>query len=93
MLCTYQTKRFFQYFKYKLLRAFDHICMEKARYKFLIIINYYNENTMFIDITILTIHPLNSAFNTRDLNFNYLNEHMILNREVIITHELTIVPT
>ena len=35
-------------FKYQLLRAFDHICMEKARYKFLIIIiiiiiiiNYY----------------------------------------------------
>ena len=25
-------------FKYQLLRAFDHICMEKARYKFLIII-------------------------------------------------------
>jgi len=29
-------------FKYQLLRAFDHIRMEKARYKFLIIIiNYY----------------------------------------------------
>ena len=26
-------------FKYQILRAFDHICMEKARYKFLIIIN------------------------------------------------------
>ena len=25
-------------FKYQLLRAFDHICMEKVRYKFLIII-------------------------------------------------------
>ena len=25
-------------FKYQLLRAFGHICMEKARYKFLIII-------------------------------------------------------
>ena len=25
-------------FKYQLLRAFDHICMEKARYEFLIII-------------------------------------------------------
>ena len=25
-------------FKYQLLRAVDHICMEKARYKFLIII-------------------------------------------------------
>lgn len=25
-------------FKYQLLRVFDHICMEKARYKFLIII-------------------------------------------------------
>ena len=37
---------------------------------------------MFIDITILTIHALNSAFNTGDLNFNYLK---ILNREVITT--------
>ena len=28
----------FNFFKYQLSRAFDHICMEKARYKFLIII-------------------------------------------------------
>ena len=27
---------FFQYFKYQLLHAFDHIRMEKAGYKFLI---------------------------------------------------------
>ena len=26
-----------------MLRAFDHIGMEKARYKFLIIINYYSD--------------------------------------------------
>ena len=30
-------------FNYQLLRTFDHICMEQARYKFVIIIicNYY----------------------------------------------------
>ena len=32
-----------RYFTACLLRAFDHICMEKARYSFLIIINYYYE--------------------------------------------------
>ena len=30
-----------------LLRAIDRICMEKARYKFLIIINYYYFLTFF----------------------------------------------
>ena len=29
-------------FEYQLLRAFDHICMEKVRYKFLIIIVIIN---------------------------------------------------
>ena len=28
---------FFLHLKHQLLRAFDHICMEKARYKFLVI--------------------------------------------------------
>ena len=38
---------------------------------------------MFVDISILINHPLNSAFNTCDLNFNYMNEHMIPNRKII----------
>ena len=29
---------FFQHLQHQFLRAFDHICMEKARYKFLTII-------------------------------------------------------
>ena len=40
---------------------------------------------MFVDKSILTNHPLNSAFNTCDLNFNYMNEHMIPNRKIITT--------
>ena len=40
---------------------------------------------MFVDVSILTNRPFNSAFNTCDLNFNYMNEHMILNRKIITT--------
>ena len=41
---------------------------------------------MFVDISILINHPLNLAFNTCDLNFNCMNEHVIPNIKIITSH-------